>query len=118
MATYTKIFLQFPPDKIFWNRKTQFFLYADPLERGYYPIWQSLDGPGFLEGSGIIFVTVVTPQSYVAEAQTDEETKAQVLAVLRKMFGANNVPEPIAFLYPRWSEVPWGKFLFLLSLQV
>ncbi|MCJ1353657.1 MAG: hypothetical protein MMC33_003644 [Icmadophila ericetorum] len=108
MATYTKIFLQFPSDKVFWDRDTQFFLYADPLERGYYPVWQSLDGPGFLEGSGIFFVTVVTPQSYVAEAQTDEETKAQVLAVLRDMFGAENVPEPTAFLYPRWSEVPWA----------
>lgn len=108
MGTYTKIFLQFPPDQIFWNKSTQFFLYADPIERGYYPIFQSLDGPGFLEGSGIFFVTVVDQQSYQVESQDDETTKAQVMAVLRDMFGAENVPDPIAFMYPRWSLEPWA----------
>ncbi len=47
MATYTKIFLQFPADKIFWNTTTEFFLYADPKTRGYYPLFQSLEAPGF-----------------------------------------------------------------------
>ena len=108
MATYTKIFLQFPPDKVFWNTSYQFFLYADPIERGYYPLWQSLDAPGFLPGSGIIFVTVVQDQSYAVENQDDATTKAQVLSVLRNMFGAENVPEPIAFMYPRWSLEPWA----------
>lgn len=108
MGTYTKIFLQFPADKVFWPKDTQFFLYADPIERGYYPVFQSLDTPGFLEGSGIIFVTVVHDQSYRVEAQTDEETKDQVMAVLRDMYGADNVPEPIAFMYPRWSLEPWA----------
>ncbi|KAL8775970.1 MAG: hypothetical protein Q9194_003469 [Teloschistes cf. exilis] len=108
MGTYTKIFLQFPADKVFWNTSYQFFLYADPHERGYYPIFQSLDAEGFLPGSGIIFVTVVQSQSYVVEAQDDETTKAEVLAVLRNMFGADNVPEPIAFLYPRWSLERWA----------
>ncbi|KAL8687288.1 MAG: hypothetical protein Q9218_006495 [Villophora microphyllina] len=108
MGTYTKIFLQFPPDKVFWNISYQFFLYADPHERGYYPVFQSLDAEGFLPGSGIIFVTVLQSQSYVVEAQDDETTKAEVLAVLRSMFGADKVPEPIAFLYPRWSLEPWA----------
>lgn len=108
MGTYTKIFLQFPPDQVFWNQSYQFFLYADPDERGYYPVFQSLDGPGFLPGSGIIFVTVVQYQSYVVEAQDDETTQAQVLAVLRNMYGEANVPDPIAFLYPRWSLEPWA----------
>ncbi|MCJ1321281.1 hypothetical protein MMC15_006625 [Xylographa vitiligo] len=107
-TTYTKIFLQFPKDKVFWNTSTQFFLYADPIERGYYPVFQSLDGPGFLPGSGIFFVTVVSDQSYAVENQDDATTKAQVLAVLRDMYGAKNVPEPSAFLYPRWSTTPWA----------
>ncbi|KUL81543.1 hypothetical protein ZTR_10061 [Talaromyces verruculosus] len=68
----------------------KYFLYADPIERGYYPVFQSLDAPGFLEGSGIIFVTVVHDQSYRVEAQTDD------------------VPDPIAFMYPRWSLEPWA----------
>ena len=108
MGTYTKIFLQFPAEQVFWNQSTQFFLYADPVERGYYPVFQSLDGPGFLPGSGILFVTVVDQQSYQAESQDDATTKAQVMAVLRGMFGADNVPDPIAFMYPRWSLEPWA----------
>ncbi|KAL8972243.1 MAG: hypothetical protein Q9183_000657 [Haloplaca sp. 2 TL-2023] len=106
MGTYTKIFLQFPPDQVFWNTSYQFFLYADPLERGYYPIFQSLDGEGFHPGSGILFVTVVQSQSYAVEAQDDETTKNEVLGVLRKMFGPDKVPEPIAFM--RWSLEPWA----------
>ena len=109
MATYTKIFLQFPADKVFWDKNTQFFLYADPTTRGYYPIFQSLDGPGFLPGSGILFVTVVQDQAAIVAAQTDEETKQQVLAVLRKMYGANKVPQPTDFLMPRWAQIEWAK---------
>ena len=108
MATYTKIFLQFPPDRVFWEKDTQFFLYADPVERGYYPIFQSLDSPGFLPGSGILFVTVVQDQSFQVEQQSDDVTKDQVMQVLYKMYGRDRVPDPIAFMYPRWSTEPWA----------
>ncbi|KAF2093608.1 putative flavin-containing polyamine oxidase [Rhizodiscina lignyota] len=106
MGTYTKIFLQF--NTTFWDEKTQFFLYADPYTRGWYPLWQSLSVPGFLPGSNILFVTVVEEQSYTAERQTDEETKEEVMEVLRKMFPNITVPEPIEFMYPRWSNEPWA----------
>ena len=109
MATYTKIFLQFPPDKVFWDTNTQFFLYADPTTRGYYPLFQSLDGPGFLPGSGILFCTVVQDQAATVAHQSDEETKQQLLAVLRNMYGANKVPQPIDFLMPRWAQIEWAK---------
>lgn len=114
MGTYTKIFLQFPAradGTFFWettDAATQFFLYADPASRGYYPVWQSLAAPGFLPGSGIFFVTVVSSQAYAVENQPDAVTKAQVLAVLRSMFGAGNVPEPTDFLVPRWSREKWA----------
>ncbi|MCJ1243590.1 hypothetical protein MMC30_000787 [Trapelia coarctata] len=107
MATYTKIFFQFPPDKIFWDKSKELFLYASP-RRGYYPIWQSLDHKGFLPGSGIFFVTVVTDQSVIVDKQDDETTKQQILVTLRQMFGQHNVPEPIDFMYPRWSTTPWA----------
>ncbi|KAI9750837.1 MAG: chorismate mutase aro7 [Chaenotheca gracillima] len=110
MGTYTKIFLQFPSNSTpFWDTNTQFFLYADPAQRGYYPILQSLDGPGFIPDSKILFVTVVNDQSYRAEGQSDEETEAEVMAVLRRMFpGEGVVPDPVAFMYPRWTEMPWA----------
>jgi polyamine oxidase len=114
MGTYTKIFFQFPPaadGTFFWEHgddaATQFFLYADPTERGYYPVFQSLNAPGFIPGSGIFFVTVVYMQSYRAEQQSDDVTKAEVMEVLRSMFG-KDIPDPIDFMYPRWSTEPWA----------
>ena len=107
MGIYTKIFFQFPPDKIFWSPDYQYLLYASP-QRGYYPIFQPLDLPEFVPGSGIFFATVVTDQSRKVEAQSDEETKQEILTVLREMFGTENVPEPIDFMYPRWGKFPWA----------
>ncbi|CAK7566710.1 MAG: polyamine oxidase1, flavin-containing amine oxidoreductase [Sporothrix epigloea] len=106
MGTYTKIFMQF--NETFWDESMQFFLYADPQVRGYYPVWQSLDAPGFLEGSHILFVTVVGAESYRVEQQSDEKTKAEAMAVLRSMFPHIKVPEPTAFMYPRWSLEEWA----------
>lgn len=102
MTTYTKLFMQF--NESFWDTETEFFLYADQIERGWYPIFQSLSGPGFLEGSNIIFVTTTGPQSYLVENQSDEETKGQIMEVLRAMFPDKNIPEPLDFMYPRWSQ--------------
>lgn len=102
MGTYTKIFMQF--NETFWDPDTQFFLYADDTDRGRYPIFQSLSTPGFIEGSNIFFVTAVAQEAYRIEQQSDEETKAEVMGVLRTMFPDIDVPEPTAFLYPRWSQ--------------
>ncbi|KAM0414727.1 hypothetical protein ACHAPT_013418 [Fusarium lateritium] len=100
MGTYTKIFLQF--NESFWSDDTQYFLYADP-ERGYYPLFQSLNAKGFLEGSNVLFATVVASQAYKVESQSDEETKEQILEVLRSMFPDKDIPEPTDFMYPRWT---------------
>lgn len=105
MGTYTKIFYQF--NETFWPRDTQFFLYADPTTRGYYPVWQSLSTEGFFPGSNIIFATVVDQQSHRIEKQSDEATKEEGLAVLRNMFPDVDVPEPTAFMYPRWTNESW-----------
>ncbi|KAF2679945.1 amine oxidase [Lentithecium fluviatile CBS 122367] len=106
MGTYTKLFLQF--NETFWDPDTQFFLYASPTRRGYYPVWQSLSTEGFHPGSNIIFATVVGRESYRVEAQSDEETLAELMEVLREMFPDVDVPEPIAFMYPRWTTEPWS----------
>ncbi|KAI9038274.1 putative flavin containing polyamine oxidase [Aspergillus affinis] len=106
MGTYTKIFMQF--NETFWPTDTQYFLYADPHTRGWYPIFQSLSTPGFHPGSNIIFVTVTSEFAYRAERQSDEQTKSEIMDVLRKMFPEKNVPEPTAFMYPRWSTEPWA----------
>jgi polyamine oxidase len=102
MTTYTKIFLKFPQK--FWEN-TQFFLYADPYQRGYYPQWQSLSEVGFLPGSNITFVTVVTDQAYVVEAQSFDQTLKEIMIVLKSMYG-DDIPEPDHFYYYRWTQDP------------
>lgn len=82
LGTYTKIFLQFPPDQVFWPKEIENFIYASK-RRGYYTAWQNLDHVNFLPGSGIFFGTVTTDQSYVVDNQDDEITKAEVLKVLQ-----------------------------------
>lgn len=106
MGTYTKIFLQF--NETFWPEDSQFFLYASPTKRGWYPVFQSLSTEGFMPGSNIIFATVVADGSYRVEQQTDEETKDEIMQVLRKMYPDINIPEPTAFMYPRWAKTPWA----------
>lgn len=105
-GTYTKIFLQFPTR--WWPADTEFMLYADPVQRGWYPIWQSLDEPGFFPGSHALFVTVTGREAQRVERMTDTETQAEVMAVLRSMFPDVEVPEPTAFTYPRWGATPWS----------
>ncbi|KAH7116903.1 putative flavin-containing polyamine oxidase [Dendryphion nanum] len=105
MGIYTKIFFQFNPNETFWDKSTEFFLYASKT-RGYYPVWQSLDHPLFHPGSGLIFATVVGDQSRRIERLTDEEVKQEALEVLRNMFGT--IPEPTAFYFPRWGMTPWA----------
>ncbi|MCO5591111.1 hypothetical protein L7F22_045088 [Adiantum nelumboides] len=98
MAVYTKIFLKFP--YTFWpvGPGTEFFVYADN-KRGYYNIWQHLENE--YPGSNILFVTATDDESRRIEQQSDEETKQEIMVVLRKIFGPN-IPEIEDILVPRW----------------
>lgn len=82
--------------------------YADPTQRGWYPIWQSLDLEGFFPGSHVLFTTVTERESKRVERMTNEQTLAETMDVLRAMFPDVTVPEPTAFAYPRWGTVPWS----------
>ncbi|GKZ72953.1 hypothetical protein AnigIFM50267_009621 [Aspergillus niger] len=104
MVTYTKIFLQFPYS--FWPQ-TQYLYYADPVERGYYPLFQPLDLPGVLEGSNILIATVVNEEAYRVEQQSEAETRSEIMEVLRKMFKDKDVPDPVDIYYARWTQEPW-----------
>ncbi|KAI8997016.1 hypothetical protein BDB01DRAFT_769532 [Pilobolus umbonatus] len=105
MATYTKIFLNFPT--AFWD-DNQFILWVDPDRRGRYTAWQNLNVPGFLPDnstSNIFFVTVTQDQSYMVESMSDEEVKQDIMTVLRRMYG-EDIPEPTEILFPRWHNDP------------
>ncbi|KAI7899277.1 uncharacterized protein BX663DRAFT_564093 [Cokeromyces recurvatus] len=105
MATYTKIFLNFPYK--FWD-DNQFVVWADSDQRGYYTAWQNLNVPGFLSEnstSNIFFVTVTQDMSYHVEAMKDDDVKDEIMQVLRQMYG-DDIPEPTDFLFPRWRSNP------------
>ncbi|GJJ15506.1 hypothetical protein Clacol_009784 [Clathrus columnatus] len=80
-------------------------IYADPSKRGFYTVWQSLDLPNFLPGSHVLFVTVTDRESIRIERQNDAETQAEIMSVLRSMYGPD-IPEPTQFLFKRWHADP------------
>ncbi|UPK89086.1 hypothetical protein LCI18_000021 [Fusarium solani-melongenae] len=106
MGTYTKIFMQF--NETFWPEDTHYFLYADPEQRGYYPLFQSLSMPHFFPGSNILIGTVTAQQAYEVERQSDEKTKEEIMEVLRLMFPDKDIREPMDFMYPRWTMEKWS----------
>ncbi|KAG2155218.1 uncharacterized protein EDB93DRAFT_1239154 [Suillus bovinus] len=92
MATYTKIFLQFK--KKFWF-DTEMAIYADK-ERGWYPIWQSLDHKDFFLGDFSLRI----------EGMQDSDVQKEVMKVLRAMYPNMTIPEPVAFHFKRWHADP------------
>ncbi|KAI8967066.1 hypothetical protein BDF20DRAFT_917872 [Mycotypha africana] len=105
MATYTKIFMNFPEK--FWD-DNQFTVWVDPDMRGYYNTWQTLNLPGVLPDNStanIFFATVTQDMAYRVESMSDDEVKAEMMTVLRKMYG-KDIPEPTDFVFPRWHSNP------------
>ncbi|KAI9497881.1 hypothetical protein BDB00DRAFT_969480 [Zychaea mexicana] len=105
MATYTKIFLNFPYQ--FWD-DNQYTMYVDPDRRGYFAAWQNLNAPGFFPkntSTNVFFVTVTQDYSYQVDSMADEEVKAEAMKVLRSMYGSD-IPEATDILVPRWHSNP------------
>ncbi|KAL6643037.1 hypothetical protein ACP70R_021218 [Stipagrostis hirtigluma subsp. patula] len=105
MAVYTKIFLKFP--KKFWPKGPgrKVFLYASS-RRGYYPVWLQFDET--YPGWNVLLVTVTDDESRRIEQQSDNQTKAEAVEVLRKMFPNEDVPDATNILVPRW----WSNRFF------
>lgn len=53
-------------------------------------------------GSNILLVTVTDDESRRIEQQSDEQTKAEAMEVLRKMFSDKDLPDATDILVPRW----------------
>ena len=70
-------------------------------------MWQDLESHGkfFPEQAHLLMVTVVQAQSRQVEKQEKRETVAQVMDVLRMMYG-DAVPEPDDIFVPRWNSDP------------
>ncbi|CAM6097244.1 unnamed protein product [Calypogeia fissa] len=104
MAVYTKIFLKFP--YTFWpvTPGSEYFLYADE-KRGYYPFWQHLNRE--FPGQNLVFVTVTDDEARRIEQLPFNDTLAEIMVVMRKMFGPD-IPDATDILYYRW----WKDRLF------
>uniref|UniRef100_A0A0A8ZGC7 Pao1 n=1 Tax=Arundo donax TaxID=35708 RepID=A0A0A8ZGC7_ARUDO len=105
MALYTKIFLKFP--RRFWpvGEGKQFFVYAS-TRRGYYGMWQSFEKE--YPGANVLLVTITDDESRRIEQQPDNQTMAEAVAGLRKMFPDEDVPDATDIYVPRW----WSNRFF------
>ncbi|XP_047074288.1 polyamine oxidase 1-like [Lolium rigidum] len=105
MAVYTKIFLKFP--RKFWptGERKQFFVHASS-RRGYYGMWQSFEEE--YPGANVLLVTVTDQESRRIEQQPDNTTMAEAVAVLRRMFPGEDVPDATDIYVPRW----WSNRFF------
>ena len=84
MSEYTKIFLKFPSK--FWDDH-EYILYASK-ERGRFPVFQDLERPGILpNGSNILLITVTEDEGRKIERQPYNETKTEVMKMLRAIYG-------------------------------
>ncbi|KAH9769247.1 polyamine oxidase 1 [Citrus sinensis] len=62
-----------------------------------------------LPGENMIFVTVTDEESRRIEQQSEKKTKAEIMQVLKKMFGnGKQIPEPDTMLIPKW----WSNRLY------
>ena len=84
MSVYTKIFLKFPSK--FWDDH-EYILYASK-ERGRFPVFQDLERPGILpNGSNVLLITVTEDEGRRIEQQAYNETKTEVMKMLRTIYG-------------------------------
>jgi monoamine oxidase len=102
-----KIYLRFPHQ--FWPDKSKWFgrLPDAPDRRGTFNTFVS-----HVEETGLpILLSFANGHSAVRYDREldDEAVKQAALDSLRKMFGHNQVPEPEAFVFPRWLSDPWTK---------
>ena len=104
MNSYVKIFMRFPSN--FWGEEE--FYYYTSHRRAYFTLWQNLGAPGILDDGDqhILIATLTGEEAHRVERQTDEETKAEAMAVLRIMFESDDIPECTDIFVPRWLDNP------------
>ncbi|XP_072040136.1 uncharacterized protein [Amphiura filiformis] len=100
MGTLDAIFLKF--DTKFWD-DTEYILHATD-RHGYYPAFLNLEAEGYHPaGTNILIGFLTGDEAYRAEHLSDEEVQAEVIGVLRDMYGESNVPDPTEFYMSRFA---------------
>ena len=108
MPLYLKIFVKF--NSSFWDDKE----YVGRLAKvkGVYQLFQPIGRvngkfPEFPPNSNTLLFTLTDPLARkVSGQQSIEETKNQIVEVLREMYPSAGVPEPEDILVPTWAQDP------------
>merc|ERR1712190_101335 len=91
--------------EVFWNNEDRAFLLAHE-ERGDFAEFRNLNRAENIPGSNILLSFLGNPESVTYENMADEKVQAAAVAKLRKAFGAEKVPDPVAFHITRWGTDP------------
>ncbi len=103
MGSFAKIFIKFPTQ--FWDNE-EWILYASE-RRGYYPAFNNLNAPGlFLPKPNILVAFVVGDEARRIQNQPAAETKAEIEAVMRKMYPDPTVPDASDIFITDWDTNP------------
>ncbi|XP_072050179.1 uncharacterized protein [Amphiura filiformis] len=109
MGTIDPIFLKF--ETKFWD-DTEYILHATD-RHGYYPAFLNVEAEGLHPpGTNILIGFLTGDEAFRAELLTDDEVKAEILEVLRNIYGEDNVPDPVEFYMSRFATDPdfYGSF--------
>ncbi|XP_038049465.1 polyamine oxidase 7-like [Patiria miniata] len=103
MASFAKVFIKFPNQ--FWD-DDEWIMYASE-RRGYFPAFSNLNAPGlFPAGTNILVGFVTGDEARRIQNQPLAETKAEVEAVMRKMYPDATVPEATDIYVTDWDTNP------------
>jgi monoamine oxidase len=95
-------------DSVFWSDATDYFGYSGAAEdtRGYYYIFWNI----YLAMKSPVLIALVTGNAAEQVEQRDErEVVAEVVAVLRRIHGADKVREPLRSTVTRWRSDPYAR---------
>lgn len=88
---YTNIYVKFPT--AFWEDNELIFINAGSISETF-PFIYNYNKKGIHEGSNILLFTAAEDTSLRIEAQSKNETKAEIMATLKEMYPNVSIPEP------------------------
>lgn len=91
MAHYLKIFFKF--NETFWDTNVDYIGHVSDMP-GYFPVFQPLP-------DNVLLATVVGELADRIVQQPVEETKTELMEVIRSMYGST-VPDPVDVVIPDW----------------
>ena len=98
---FLKIYLEF--EDTFWPTDANYVIHADP-QRGHFVHFLSLTQ--HITGNPNILLATVTGKWAMAVYNQDvDETKSQIMGVLRTLYG-RQIPDPISITIPDWKTNP------------